>query len=624
MTKNSNNMALSHRLLHTLRRRATQPALRVRNSGPDGAGTDAESDSDSDAGAATADADRAVDAPVTAAAATPVPQQRLSRSQSAAALLQSLPLSIPLSLSFLPLPTSIAPSPTPTPPSLHASSASPSRASDAASGSSSPRAAESTAIKSVPLIHVKSEPTSSSNSNRYVPLGVTPEAAALLTSLPAPLSVVVFAGFGRSGKSKTASSIARILADWHKDKSGLSAPASDAFASRPGNTPCTHGIDMAVVRHPDASKGHILLLDCEGAANHNQTAIPFVMGLAARLASRIFVFERACFTTAGLESVMQIVNMGLATLSSIQDDSTDIPQAANEMTRSLTLVENMSINSGMPSSDLLADLLSCAEGDEMSNNVKRLISKRFDVSFEKLPFVVGADKQQQQAFDDACQSIAGDLVDSLRIFTIGGINGVPADGKAIVRLCNELVTQVRDGGTRFNMISATESLVTNMATEAANTVWAEFVARARAARNAPDQLTDARSAKHLRTVLRELEGFAHMAEVDLEAYTCRLQPREPVAIARLLWQRNYDAFVADVKRAHSGKVVDEERRGEWAVQMNRFVVDMVEQGVEALRQAIRLARFASILAMLSNYYFWKHGIHVVRNFAGGVISEMVD
>ncbi|KAJ3354839.1 hypothetical protein HDU83_004512 [Entophlyctis luteolus] len=620
-------MALPHRLLHTLRRRATQPALRVHNSDPDGAGSDVESESDSDAvsnlgraGAAVAEPD--ADASV-AAAATPAQQQRLSRSQSAAALLQSLPRGIPLSL--LSLPISIAATPTSTSTDLPASSASPTPHASA-SGSASPRAGYFSGVQCAPLIQVKSEPTSSSNtSNRYVPLGVTPEAAALLTALPAPLSVVVFAGFGRSGKSKTASAIARVLAEWHLDNSGLSDPRrrGDPFASRPGNTPCTHGIDMAIVRHPDASKGHILLLDCEGAANHNQTAIPFVMGLAARLASRILVFERACFTTAGLESVMQIVNMGLATMSSVQDDS-DVSEAANDMTRSLTLVENMSINAGMPSADLLADLLSCAEGDEMSNRVKRLISKRFDVTFEKLPFVVGADKLQQRAFDDACRSIAGDLVDSLRIFTIGGVNGVPADGKAIVRLCNELVTQVRDGGTRFNMVSATESLVTNMATEAANTVWAEFVARARAARNAPDQLTDARSAKHLRTVLRELEGFAHMAEVDLETYTCRLQPREPVAVAQLMWQRNYNAFVADVKRAHSGKVVDEEKRGEWAVQMNRFVVDTVEQAVEALRQAVRLARFASILAMLTNYYFWKHGIHVVRNFAGGVISEIVD
>lgn len=33
------------------------------------------------------------------------------------------------------------------------------------------------------------------------------------------------------------------------------------------------------------------------------------MGLAARLASKMYVFERGCFTTAGLETVMQVINM---------------------------------------------------------------------------------------------------------------------------------------------------------------------------------------------------------------------------------------------------------------------------------------------------------------------------
>ena len=64
---------------------------------------------------------------------------------------------------------------------------------------------------------------------------------------------------------------------------------------------------MIVFSHPD--QGHLVFLDCEGGANHNQSAIPFVMGLAARLASRMYVFERGCFTTGGLETVMQVINM---------------------------------------------------------------------------------------------------------------------------------------------------------------------------------------------------------------------------------------------------------------------------------------------------------------------------
>jgi hypothetical protein len=56
-------------------------------------------------------------------------------------------------------------------------------------------------------------------------------------------------------------------------------------------------------------EGTILLLDCEGGSNHNQTALPFVMGLAARLGSRMYVFERGCFTTGGLDTLMQVINM---------------------------------------------------------------------------------------------------------------------------------------------------------------------------------------------------------------------------------------------------------------------------------------------------------------------------
>ncbi|ORY42203.1 hypothetical protein BCR33DRAFT_660965 [Rhizoclosmatium globosum] len=331
------------------------------------------------------------------------------------------------------------------------------------------------------------------------------------------------------------------------------------------------------------------------------------MGLAARLASRIFVFERACFTTAGLESVMQIVNM-------VHDEDSYTPQ--RDLTRSLVLIENMSINSGIPSPHLLTDLLSSTDGDEMSNRVKRLIREQFDVSFAKLPFVSSSGNSE---FDEACESMVGDLVDGLKKFEVGG---VAADGPLLVQLCNELLTQIRDGGSRFNMVSATESLVANMATEAANTVWSDFLTRARSTHNTPAQINGGR--KHLRTTLRELEGFANMALIDLETFTSRLRPQEPASIARIIWDRNYDAFIEDVKAAHGSTQVQVVEQGVWAVRLNRFVVDMVEQFVEAMRQLVRLARFGSMLVMLTNYYFWKHGIHVIRNVAQNVVAEMVD
>lgn len=65
---------------------------------------------------------------------------------------------------------------------------------------------------------------------------------------------------------------------------------------------------MMVMENP-RGEGTILFLDCEGGANHNQTALPFVMGLAARLSSRMYVYERGCFTTGGLDTLMQVINM---------------------------------------------------------------------------------------------------------------------------------------------------------------------------------------------------------------------------------------------------------------------------------------------------------------------------
>jgi hypothetical protein len=65
---------------------------------------------------------------------------------------------------------------------------------------------------------------------------------------------------------------------------------------------------MMVFPHP-SRPGHVIFLDCEGGGNHNQSALPFVIGLAARLSSMLYVFERGCFTTNGLDTVMQIINM---------------------------------------------------------------------------------------------------------------------------------------------------------------------------------------------------------------------------------------------------------------------------------------------------------------------------
>jgi hypothetical protein len=154
-----------------------------------------------------------------------------------------------------------------------------------------------TLAQPVPLVKFTAQSAPGSASVRYIATGITTEAETILSQLPVPIYVAAFAGFGRSGKSFTATRIREAIVGNQDHK----------FESAPGNIPCTHGIDMVVFKHPE--EGHVIFLDCEGGANHNQSAIPFVMGLAARLASRMYVFERGCFTTGGLETVMQVINM---------------------------------------------------------------------------------------------------------------------------------------------------------------------------------------------------------------------------------------------------------------------------------------------------------------------------
>jgi hypothetical protein len=95
--------------------------------------------------------------------------------------------------------------------------------------------------------------TPSSQAVRYVATGISTEAEIILSQLPAPLYIVAFAGFGRSGKSYTASKFREVL----------TGNADYVFVSQPGNIPCTHGIDMMVFKNPKG-EGHIILLDCEG------------------------------------------------------------------------------------------------------------------------------------------------------------------------------------------------------------------------------------------------------------------------------------------------------------------------------------------------------------------------
>ncbi|KAJ3273400.1 hypothetical protein HDV01_004276 [Terramyces sp. JEL0728] len=443
----------------------------------------------------------------------------------------------------------------------------------------------------VPLLNVVAQPiTPGSSSIRYVSTGITQEAEALLSQLPAPLYICAFAGFGRSGKSYTAS-LMRYHITGNKDYK---------FVSAPGNVPITHGIDMMVFENPNGP-GHVVFLDCEGGANHNQTALPFVIGLAARLAARIYVFERGCFTTAGLDTVMQVINMGHAT-------TTGKP---TNITQSVVLVENMTINGEIPNEDLLNDLLNEVDGDETTNRVRSLIKQKFSLEFNKLPFDMG---ENQVIHAEICKEMSGILLENLIPFEVGGLDG---DGPLVVQMVNELISQIRGGGNRFNMITATEALVSNMASEASNTVWVEFVAKVRKAGNHPVQVT---GRKHLRTIMREVEGIATASQNELEGFIARLEPAEAAVIGRQIWERNYHNFQADLRAAYQRKADELAKYSQWTDRVNRWVREIVIQVMTAIRQFIRFARFSATLILMSNYYMWKNGINLVTSMASGAVQ----
>ena len=167
------------------------------------------------------------------------------------------------------------------------------------------------------------------------------------------------------------------------------------------------------------------------------------------------------------------------------------------------------------------------------------------------------------------------------------------------------------------MVTATEALVANMASEAANTVWIEFIERVRKMGNHPSQIT---GRKHLRTLLREIEGAANQALNDLDSYIGRLVPSEPAVIARTTWDRNYRNFVSDVKAAYARKAEDLAKYTRWADRCNRLVTEIVNQFVEALRQLIKFARFSTSLILMSNYYLWKHSGTLIAGIASGVLQ----
>jgi len=457
-------------------------------------------------------------------------------------------------------------------------------------------------VQPVPLATVEGI-IQDNGSIRYICTGITKEATAILSQLPAPLHIVAFTGFGRTGKSHTASMMRQYFG---KDEELVEGePAS--FTSSPGNTPCTHGIDLMVFPHPDPAKGgNIVFLDCEGGGNHNQSALPFVIGLAARLSSMLYVFERGCFTTNGLDTVMQIINMGGATSKS---------KGSPDITRHLVLCENMSMNATIPSNQLKADLLSeYSGGDDATNKIRSLVKQKFDVEFFKIPYYIPGNSAQNTLYSESIKQLAISMSETVQPFNIAG--DIQADGASLLTLAHSLLSQVKTGGNRYNVVSATEALVANMASEAAHTQWIDFIHKTRRAHLHPTQVT---GRKHLRTITREVEGISNMCLVELECFIGKLYPREPAEVGILIWEQNLRDFMGEVREAHERKASNIARYTVWTARLNSLVTDIIQQVIGAIGQFAKFARFSTSLILMSNYYLWKRSLSVLWDLSGSLI-----
>jgi hypothetical protein len=167
------------------------------------------------------------------------------------------------------------------------------------------------------------------------------------------------------------------------------------------------------------------------------------------------------------------------------------------------------------------------------------------------------------------------------------------------------------------MVTATEALVSNMASEAANTVWIEFVEKVRKQGNHPVQVT---GRKHLKTIMRQVEGCASESLSELEGFISRLEPAEAAAIGKQVWDRNYNNFEADIRAAYKLKTDELAKYSQWTDRVNRWVRDLVIYTIAAIRQFIRFARFSAALILMSNYYVWKNGFQLFTSMASGAVS----
>lgn len=92
----------------------------------------------------------------------------------------------------------------------------------------------------------------------------------------------------------------------------------------------------------------------------------------------------------------------------------------------------------------------------------------------------------------------------------------------------------------------------------------------------------------------------------------QLEPKEPAKSGQLIWDRNLNNFLADIRAAHVRKSEELSKYAQWGDRINRWVQEIVYRIVEAVKQFIRFARFSTTMILMSNYYIWRHGINLVN------------
>lgn len=385
------------------------------------------------------------------------------------------------------------------------------------------------------------------------------DAELILSQIKTPLKIFAFFGSSRSGKSLVASYLLEKLGSNFK------------FNSSCGVSNCTIGIDMIVI----PSTG-LVFLDCQGT--ESQSTI--IYALVARLASTLIVFERGCFTTLGLESVLQLINLG------------SIPSTLNHsISRHLILVENMSINADIDNISLKAELLSEKDSETSINAIKRLVKQRFDVEFYNIPFFQ-TNLTDHQSLDKILYTITRA---SPRI-----INNIQASSQTLIQSTREILAHLKENGNLYKTIPSSQSLVEKMAIEYSRVIWDDFIIKIRKRNLHSSQIT---GRKHLKTILREIDSISNTCISLIDDYNKKLAPSTSVAHDK--FNENLQIFKSDVEFVYKEKTSDLVEYEKFSLGLNGLVTGVVKQVKGSVGMVVRFARFSGNVLWYTNAGFGR-------------------